>query len=186
MRAFIAGAYDAQGRPLTAAEYPEAVRELYGAERAHAVLAEYPLSGFPTPSLALATLLTDEGRMLGACAQLPAAEAAAQRAPVFVFEFAQPADAAIGDFPLGAHHGADIPYFFDSRFPGAKPRAFADPQKAFADKLTGYWTTFAHTGNPSPDWPAYQDGIALFMAVDRTAPIDLASEHRCDFWQALP
>jgi hypothetical protein len=90
MRAFVAGAYDSAGHPVTAVEYPRILQDLFGAEQARSILAEYPLVDYPTPSLALATLLTDSGDMLGACTQLPAADAAAKRARVFAYEFAEP------------------------------------------------------------------------------------------------
>lgn len=183
MRAFIADAYDAKDHPISPAEYPEIVRNLYGADT-DAVLTQYPVGSFPTPSLTLATALTDQGRMLGACAQLPAATAAALSAPVYAYEFAQPADAVINDFPLGAHHGADVPYFFDSNFPGPKPPPMTGAKRTFADALTGYWTTFAHTGSPGPNWPAYDGATALSLALDRTEPVDLAVEHRCEFWRS--
>jgi para-nitrobenzyl esterase len=182
MRAFVS---DADGKPLTATEYPDAVRALYGARTASAVLDQYPVDRFPTPGLALATLLSDEGRMLGACAQLPAAEAAARRAPVFLFEYAQPTERSIGDFPLGAQHGADIPYYFDSRFPGATQQARPEAKKVFADRLTSYWTGFAHTGQPAPEWPTYRAGTAISITMDKVTPVDLAAEHRCGFWQTI-
>jgi para-nitrobenzyl esterase len=151
MRTFVADSFDGKGTPLTAAEYPQVLRELYGSD-APAVLAEYPLDRYPTPSLALATLLTDDGRMLGACGQLPADDAIARRSAVYAYEFAQPGDDVVNGFPLGAAHGADVPYFFDGRVPGWNPPLPPD-QRAFADKLIGFWTTFAHTGSPGPAGP---------------------------------
>jgi para-nitrobenzyl esterase len=83
MRSFVGSKYDDSGHPVTAAEYPAIVRNLYGARDAGKVVAEYPLRNYPTPSLALAQLLTDEGRMLGACSQLRANDQMARRAPVY-------------------------------------------------------------------------------------------------------
>jgi para-nitrobenzyl esterase len=185
MRTFVAQTYDAREKPVTAQEYPSIVGELYGPGVAERVLAGYPSADFPTPSLALATLLTDEGRMLGACTQLRAAEAAAGGASVFLFEFAQPSTMSIGSFPLGAHHGADIPFYFDSRFPGAPPRTWTEPQRSFADTVTGYWTAFAHSGRPGPDWPLYRDGTAYSIAVEGSGPVGVGREHRCDFWRSV-
>jgi para-nitrobenzyl esterase len=179
MRLFVAEAYDGKGHPVTAAEYPQILQTMFGPKDAQATLAEYPLTRYPTPSLALATLLSDEGRMLGACAQLPADDAVAQRSKVYAYDFVQPVDEVIGDFPLGAYHGADVPYFFDSRFPGAHPPVRTPAQKVFADKLVGYWTTFARTGNPGPGWPAYHHGTALSLSIGRIAPVDVARDHHC-------
>jgi para-nitrobenzyl esterase len=183
MRAFVAGAYDSAGHPVTAVEYPRILQDLFGAEQARSILAEYPLVDYPTPSLALATLLTDSGDMLGACTQLPAADAAAKRAPVFAYEFAEPDAAKIGDFPSGAYHGVDIPYFFDSSSPGPwTPPTPTGTRKALADKLIGYWTQFARTANPGPDWPKYRYGTAISFTADRIGPVDVAREPHCEFW----
>jgi para-nitrobenzyl esterase len=81
MRSFVGSKYDESGHPVTAAEYPAIVRNLYGARDARKVVAEYPLRNYPTPSLALAQLLTDEGRMLGACSQLRTNDLMARPSP---------------------------------------------------------------------------------------------------------
>jgi para-nitrobenzyl esterase len=187
MRQFVADTYDRKGHPVGAAEYPEILRAWFGPKEARDILGAYPLTRYPSPSLALATLLTDYGRMFGPCSQLPADDAAARRASVFAYEFGEPDPAKVGDFPLGAHHGVDIPYFFDSsqHWPGSPPPP-TGAQKALADRLIGYWTTFARTGKPGPDWPAYRHGTAVSLTVHRIGPVDLAREHRCGFWRSRP
>jgi carboxylesterase type B len=182
MRAFVAAKYDATGHPVTAAQYQDIVHTLFGSENARAVLAAYPLGRYPTPSLALATLLTDDGSMLGACSQLPADDAAARR--VFAYEFAEPADYAIGDLPFGAAHGTDLRYFFDGLYQGPNPPPLTGRREILADRLIGYWTRFAHTGAPSGRWPAYGHGTVLSFSTDRIAPVDLTTEHHCTFWKA--
>jgi para-nitrobenzyl esterase len=102
MRFWVGLAYDAAGRPVTAEQYPQIVEELYGAA-AGAVAAEYPAAGYPTPSIALATLLTDEGRMVGTCSQLDLFDAV--RSPVYGFEFAEPVPGSVGTMPLGRSTG---------------------------------------------------------------------------------
>jgi para-nitrobenzyl esterase len=184
MRAFVAAKYDGTGHPVTAAAYPNIIRALFGSQNAEAILAAYPLSRYPTPSLALATLLTDDGRMLGACSQLPADDAAARRAPVFAYEFSEPTGYAIGDFPFGAAHGTDLPYFLDGSYQGPNPPPLTEKQKVLADELIGAWTRFARTGSPGPQWPRYEHDTALSFSADRIAPINLATEHQCAFWQS--
>jgi para-nitrobenzyl esterase len=188
MRAFVAGAYDSQLRPVTAEQYPKIVQKLFGPAEAKAILVTYPLARYPMPSLALATLLTDYGGMLGTCTQLPADDAVTRRSPVYAYEFAQPSGDMSGDLPLGAHHGADVRYFFDSNFQEPKPPQQPPPltpaETVLADNLIGYWTTFARTGNPGPDWPIYQHGTALSFSIGRIEPVNLVREHRCDFWRS--
>jgi para-nitrobenzyl esterase len=162
-------------------EYAGIVRQLYGQD-ADRVLAAYPASDYATPGLALATLMTDEGAQVGACSQLPALDAATRGAPVYAYEYAQPTDRPpISDFPLGAHHSADLVYFLDR---GA-PAPFTPEKKAFAERLIGHWVAFARTG--SPQWPAYRRGTAtvLSLSMDETGPVDLARGHRCGFWRSL-
>lgn len=184
MRAFVAAKYDGAGHPVTAAAYPNIVRSLFGSKDAQAILAAYPLSRYPTPSLALATLLTDDGRMLGACSQLPTDDAASRRAPLFAYEFAEPARYVIGGFPFGAGHGTDLPYFLDGSYQGPNAPALTGKEKALADEVVGLWARFARTGSPGPRWPRYEQGTVLSFSADRIAPVNLSAEHRCAFWQA--
>ncbi|WP_163510557.1 carboxylesterase/lipase family protein [Fodinicola acaciae] len=181
MRGHVATVYDSQSGPVTAAGYPAAVRAVFGSD-ADRVLAAYPAGKYPSPSLALATLLTDYGKYVGACSQLPAIDA--MRSPVFAYEYAQSSGEHVGDFPLGAYHGADIGYLFDGNFPGTQPPNWTPEERAFAGRLTGYWTEFARTGRP---WPAYQKGSAtvLSIAMAHTGPVNIAQTHNCGFWRTI-
>jgi carboxylesterase type B len=98
---------------------------------------------------------------------LAADDAAARRAPVLAYEFAEPDPDRVGDFPLGAYHGVDVPSFFDTTDPGScTPPPPTGARNALADKLIGYWIRFARTGSPGPDWPAYRHGPVLSPDVD--------------------
>ncbi|GAA3237083.1 carboxylesterase family protein [Nonomuraea helvata] len=181
---FVAVQFDAQGRPVTAQQYPQILAGLFG-DDAKAVLDRYPLSRFPTPSLALATALSDWGRKLGTCSQLPAADAAARRTPVYEFEFAEDSGEQIAGLPLGAAHGSDVPYLLDG--PGAEPTT--PERQALSRDMIAYWTRFAATGNPNrpglPHWLAYHPGgaaLSLTSGSDGIRPIDLAARHDCVFW----
>ena len=72
---------------VTPEQYPQLVGEFYGPD-AEQVLAEYPHTRYESPSIALATVLTDDGRVHGTCQQVVSDEAAA--APVYAYEFAEP------------------------------------------------------------------------------------------------
>jgi para-nitrobenzyl esterase len=182
-RSHVAMAYDMPGSPITAQQYPQVVAALFGAD-AGAVLAEYPAQQYPAPGVALATALSDEGRTVGACAQQQVVDAAGGR--VFAYEFAEPVDEVVGTVPMGAHHGADVRYFFDSAFPGAPPPSRTAEEDALATRLIGYWTAFADTGDPGPDWPAADGTTVLRIDAAGSRPVDLAAEHRCAFWRSLP
>ncbi|WP_176993915.1 carboxylesterase/lipase family protein [Nonomuraea jiangxiensis] len=185
MRPFVAVQFDAQGRPVTAQQYPEILASLFG-DRAQAVLDRYPADGYPSPSLALAGVLTDWGGKLGACSQLPANDAAARRAPVYAYEFAESSGQQIVGFPLGAAHAAELPYLMDG--PGSPP-AFSPEQRELSRDMIAYWTRFAATGDPNapglPRWAAYHPGgtvLSLASGPHGVRPVDFVSGHHCAFW----
>jgi len=140
--------------PAVAADYPRAVEQVFG-KMAGEVLAEYPLASYPSPQTALATVLTDWGRKVGACPALDTDKAAKH---VYAYEYAE------GD----AVHSDELPYLFGG-------------DGSFAKALIGYWSKFARTGDPG--WPAFeQNGTVLSLKDGDFRPVDLAAEHHCAFW----
>jgi para-nitrobenzyl esterase len=166
---------------IDAAGYRRVVKELFGAGLGKRVLTAYPANRYPSPALALATLLGDHGGKMGSCSELLADEAAAGRAPVFAYEFSEPVNKIVNGMPMGVPHGADVRYLFDSFYPGVKPA----PHTALADSLIDYLTGFARTGSPGADWPAYEHSTVLSISANGVAPVDLSAEHHCDFWARL-
>lgn len=120
--------------------------------------------------------------MVGTCAQLRYDDTT--HAPLYTYEFAEPSGQTVNGFPLGAEHGADIPYFFDSYQPGA-PEPPQGAKKELADTMIKYWTNFARTGHPGSGWAPHRHGNALSFAVGQIAPEDVAREHKCSFWHRL-
>jgi para-nitrobenzyl esterase len=183
MTARVAARYDAAGAPLTAEQYPQVLVELFGPEVGAAVAAEYPLAAHPSPSAALAAALGDQGGMVGACTQLPVY--ALPGRTVYGYQYAQPSGRLVGAFDLGAHHGADVPLFFDSTMPGRPPAQRTPPVQALSERLIRWWTAFARTGAPGDRWrPVGEAGVLRVTAAgaDPVALDVLAREHRCDFW----
>lgn len=167
---------------VTPEQYPQVISEFYGPD-AEAVLAEYPHDRYESPSIALATVLTDDGRTHGSCQQVVSDEAVAARVPAYTYEFAEPTGEATKGFPHGARHGADIPYFFDSYVRESTPKP--EPQARLAETLIGHWTGFARTGDPGGGWRPSQPGRALSFAVAGSDEVDVAAAHRCAFWSQL-
>ncbi len=185
MTARVAARYDAEGTPLTAEQYPHVLRELFGPAIGTRVAVAYPADAHPSPGAALAAALGDHGGGVGSCTQLPVLEAAGDGAPVFGYEFTESSGRTVGTIPLGAAHGADVRYFFDSTMPG-RPRPVRPPeQAALAEKLVGWWTTFARTGQPGPDWPDATTGGLIDISTRGVGTADLAARHRCDVWRSL-
>ena len=58
---------------------------------------------------------------------------------------------------LGAYHGAEIPYVFDTH---DSYMPTTDVDRDLTATIQAYWTTFAASGNPNnehaPDWPAFE------------------------------
>lgn len=188
MRPFVALSYDATGSPVTKEQYPDIVRQVFGA-RAQLVLGKYPVANYLSPGIALATVLTDAGRKLGTCTTLPADTAAAAREPVYTYEFAQDDGQMIGNFPMGAAHGAELPYLFDGSFNGYQSPPPTPDRQILSQRLISYWTQFARTGNPNntdaPPWPAYRPGgptLSIKAGPDGISTTDLASAHHCPLW----
>ncbi len=76
-------------------------------------------------------------------------KSAAGGAPVYVYMFEW--EAPVLDGLLRSVHCSDIPYVFDNvqiqkKMTGGGPEA-----QVLADKMSGAWTDFARTGNPTPD-----------------------------------
>jgi para-nitrobenzyl esterase len=171
-----------QGDRVTAGNYRQVVRELYG-ENADRVLALYPHRRYESPSIALATALTDEGRGAGACQQLAFDDAMSRHAEVFAFEFAEPTGNIYEGIPEGASHGADVPYFFDSYGQDSEPPA--GEEAALANTLIDRWTRFARTGHPGGDWQRYRSGRGRSFSTSHIVRVDLEDTHRCGFWRTM-
>ncbi|MEV6905147.1 carboxylesterase family protein [Amycolatopsis sp. NPDC051372] len=133
-------------------------------------------------------MLTDWGAKLGSCGTPLAA--AARYAPVYAYEIAQDDGQSIGNFPMGAAHGAELPYLFDGSFAGPRTAPPSPAHFALPHTLISYWTSFAKTGNPnsdgSPAWPAYRAATPLpSLSTDGTRQVDFEAEHHCSFWQTV-
>jgi para-nitrobenzyl esterase len=200
-RFFVALAYDLAGRPLTAAQYTQLIQGSYGASAA-AVLAEYPLSGYASPDLAYAQVITDSAF---SCPALRA-DKLARRSGVYAYEFSDPSppddfNLTTLTFPLGAAHSTELQYVFQ-RIPAldtAPP--FSSAQLALSDQMIAYWTRFAATGSPdrrppagpgrpAPYWPRFSASRPDIQELvpDATAPepaARFAAAHHCGFWAAL-
>ncbi|MFG2487637.1 carboxylesterase/lipase family protein [Streptomyces virginiae] len=182
----------------TEGDYRARLAEAFGAA-APAVEARYPAAHHPSPALAWAAVLTDRSFT---CTTLAAGRAIAAHAPglpVYGYEFNDP-DAPVlaglpanPGFPYGAAHGFEMPFLFTS-FPTERP--LNDGQRALSDRMVGYWTNFARTGNPNttdaPLWTALRASSPHAPSVQSLAPgpggihpIDAYSAHACSFWDRL-
>ncbi|NEY33749.1 carboxylesterase family protein [Streptomyces sp. PRKS01-65] len=192
-RTFVGMLHDAVGRPFTEADYDRALRTAFGDRWAARVRAEYPVSAFPSPGQAWATVITDRMWARGTQAQH---DALARHVPVYAYEFAD-RDAPMflplpGAFDFGAFHAGDIPYLFED--PVAEP-LFTPAQRRLSATMTGYWAAFARTGAPRgaglPAWPPYRPApggrpYTQSLAPQRIGPVDYFCTHNLGFWNRMP
>ena len=183
------GAFALIPEPVTAENYQRVITSVLGvsAERAVAIAAEYPLDAYPSPPVALSTLLSDA---TFACPALQIDRWTAQQVPTFAYEFnddaAPPRYAPL--YPPVATHESELPYLFD--LPNAPLQGALSPdQEAIAASMSAAWATFAANGDPSSaalPWPAF-DASAQMMSLVPPQPqveTDFAAKHHCSFWAA--
>lgn len=167
--------------------YRSRLRAAFGA-RAGLVEAAYPVTAHPTPALAFAAVLTDASFV---CPQLRDSRALARHVPTYDYGFddRRAPDFTglppVPGFPYGASHGSELPYLFDTGLP------MSAAQRALAERMTGYWTRFAATGDPNapgagPWWP--RSPAVLSLAPEDAGgirPVDAAARHHCGLWDSL-
>lgn len=90
---------------------------------------------------------------------------AAGGAPTFVYRFDR---IRTGEHGIGAYHGAEIPYVFDSHDAWLPTDAI---DRDLTRRMMGYWLSFAATGDPNhegaPTWPRWNDdGRFLSLAEE--------------------
>ncbi|MCY0929882.1 carboxylesterase family protein [Streptomyces sp. H27-H1] len=167
--------------------YRSRLRAAFGA-RAGLVEAAYPVSAHPTPALAFAAVLSDASFV---CPQLRDSRSLARHVPTYDYGFddRQAPDFTglppVPGFPYGASHGFELPYLFDTGLP------LSAAQRVLAERMTGYWTRFAATGDPNgpraaPWWPRSPAVLSLAPGTaGGIRPVDAAARHHCGLWDSV-
>jgi para-nitrobenzyl esterase len=184
------------GPPMTAAQYPAVLTSQFGAEDAAKIEARYPLSAYPSPGLAYASVLTDSQ---SSCPTL-AADTLASRSGVYAYEFSDPNppdDFAIAfgitfPFPPGDAHAAELQYVFGKiPYLDITP-PFSAAQLTLSAQMMRYWSRFAATGDPNgggaPYWPAFDPASPRIEELTSTvtAPeTSFGAYHHCAFWNQI-
>jgi para-nitrobenzyl esterase len=194
---FVAGLHLAVSRGMfvpapapTAVTYESVIASVLGvsATRASAIAAEYPLSAFPAPILALSVLVSDANF---ACPALQVDRWTARRVPTFAYQFdddTAPQLFAGPSLPPIATHSSEIQYIFDQ--PNAPFPATLNPtQEALADSMRAAWANFAAKGDPASaavPWPPFNaDSDVLSLATPQPqVETSFATTHHCSFWAA--
>ena len=177
------------GDPTKSANYQANIAKALGVTnaRAAAIAAEYPISNYPSPDVALSLLVSDASF---ACPALQVDRWTSTRgAPTYAYQFNDDnAPLNIVGSGLGlATHGTELPYLFDQ--PNAPfPATLTADQQALAATMRAAWAAFAASGNPSTHalpWPTIATGKVLSFATPQSqVTTGFATAHHCSFWAA--
>jgi para-nitrobenzyl esterase len=199
---FVGQDFDLTGHPVTAATYPAAIAATIGVPPASPavalVQAQYPGGSFPTFDQTVGALGTDA---IFACTARFADELASAFVPTFAYEFndenAPQNFLPAVSFPYGASHASEIQYIFPFANPSGLGSNFSQTplnanQQLLSDKMVGYWTEFAGSGDPngngSPHWPRFhreRQVMQSFVTPTPTTETNFATAHQCAFWDQL-
>ena len=183
-----------EGNPVTAANYQSMISSTLGVPAAAAAIiaAKYPLTAFPSPSVALGAVGTDA---IFACPALTIDQSVSRFVPTFAYEFNDENAPELFlppvSFPYGAAHASEIQYLFGLPM-AAFGKALSAQQQQLAATMKGYWTNFAKNGFPSsfgaPFWPLFNGLTEQMQSLIPPTPqteTNFASTHNCLFWTAL-
>lgn len=147
-------------RPVTAAQY-EAFAESFGKEYKQAILADYPLASYASPSLA--EIAAAEG--MKACTARRFDQLWSKYVPVYAYLFDDetvPSYLGPASYPTRAFHTSELLYLFPLFHGGqGTPHLLNNAQEHLSDQLVAWWTNFARTGDPNagagakPLWQKY-------------------------------
>lgn len=170
---------------ITESAYPGLVSSAVGPALAGAVLGQYPLSRFPSPTVAYTEMMSDKNVT---CPHRRYARIAADaRAPLYFYRFQEvlEPEARVG---YGAYHTSDFLFFFQHMSGDAFPAS--DGDRAAQDVMRRYWVRFAEEGTPSggddPEWPMFTSQSEPYLAVEAAPAVGQhLKQDDCDFWDAL-
>jgi para-nitrobenzyl esterase len=189
-RLFVAES-ELEGAPVTVANYQAMIASTLGVTPAiaAAIAAQYPLSAYPSPSVALGAVGTDA---IFACPALTVDQSVSKYVPTFAYEFNDENAPELFlppvSFPYGAAHASELQYLFD--LPNATfPSPLSAQQEQLATAMRQYWTNFATTGSPSSAaaalWPQFDSTSQQMISLIPPQPqaeTGFATEHNCAFW----
>jgi para-nitrobenzyl esterase len=204
---FVAVNFDLQGGPVTASTYEAAIGATEAAigttigtpAAPPLVAARYQVPAqFPTFDQGLGGVATDAEF---ACSARFADELASPYVRTFAYEFrdekAPQNYFPPVSFPYGAAHTSEIQYIFPFANPTGVGLNLArtpldSEQERLSDRMVGYWTEFAKSGNPNgrgqPFWPRFHRDRQVMLSLVEPSPTpetNFATAHQCDFWDTL-
>jgi para-nitrobenzyl esterase len=161
------------GQVYTEADYARLTEKYFGGPNAKRILKEYPV-GDSTARKKYEEMLADGFFQCSSRRLARAASAHGQHVYKYVFSH-------VSDNPLlsqyGAFHGSELPLVFHTLDK-------TEREDALSEKIGGFWTNFAKTGNPGAPWPQFKSGEYLDLNL---LPVAASGYHdvHCDFWDQI-
>jgi para-nitrobenzyl esterase len=209
-RLFVFQGNDYLGHPVTADSYEATIRATYGAD-ADQILAAYPVTHYPTPGIALATVQSDAAsetryaldKQFAKWVPTHAYEFAEEDTPQFysIYRLQQAGDPA-ASFNFGATHVDDLGYLWEY-LGHALP--YSDDELQLSDQMITFWSQFQRTGDPNankvPTWPAFTQSGGDWMelracntseagnqppAACSAASDNYLTDHKLALWSGVP
>lgn len=176
---------DSAGAVTDAASYAAAIDRVFGASVRERIIAEYPLSAFPTPRTAFAHVTTDA---LFTCQSVRVAHALAQSGAIvyrYLFDHVTANDPQLK--AAGPVHTAEHQFFFN--WEGQYTPTASD--LAVQNQMIGYWTRMATGGDPNGTgalaWPSTSPGRDDYLDIGETIAVkDGPATAECPFWDTIP
>jgi para-nitrobenzyl esterase len=178
-----------EGSPVTAANYQQTIAStlFVSPQLAGIIAAQYPLSSYPSPALAMSAVGTDA---IFACPTLLLDQDMSKFTTTYAYEFNDenaPSGYPSPGFPYAATHAAELQYLFG--LPGAAHGALSAQQRQLATAMQREWTRFAESGVPSAPgaapWPRFTTAAQQMLSLIPPHPqseADFSTEHNCSFW----
>jgi para-nitrobenzyl esterase len=167
----------------------------YPAGTPDAVLAQYPLSAYPTPGAAWTAVGTDAN----VCRHPYLNNHVSQYVPLYAYEFAD-RDAPWYFPPLTfahrAAHTIDIQFLFPDWHGGPLGilHKLSAQEHLLSAQLVAAWTNFMYSGNPNlkgdRPWRLYMPDTQIYLSqnVPKSSTITAAqftAAHKCAFWDTV-
>jgi para-nitrobenzyl esterase len=163
--------------PLSAAGFNQFAAS-YGKDWTNAILAAYPLSSYPSPSLA--EIAVAQGSK--ACTARRFDQLWSQYVPVYAYQFddeTAPSYLPEASYPTRAFHTAELLYLFPLFHGGqGRPHLLDAAQEQLSDQLVLWWTNFARSGDPDggaePLWEKYSSAHDNVLMITQTSSHETA------------
>jgi para-nitrobenzyl esterase len=177
------------GHPVTKANYLATIQSTLRvpARIASAIAAQYPLSKYASPPLAMSAVGTDG---IFSCPTLLIDQDMSKYTPLYAYEFSDenaPAAYPSPGFPYAATHAAELQYLFG--LPASSHGTLSASQQQLAATMQQEWTSFAKSGVPSAAgataWPRFVPAGQQMLSLVPPKPrieSDFATEHDCGLW----